>query len=255
MLAAMPGDGPYSRWSGLRFEDFQRMARDPSLTANERSGFPESYRAGAEQAIVSDIVAKLPVLTGEPATIVDIGCGATPLTFALIELCREHEHELLLIDGEDVLAQLPDGPGLTKLAGRFPDLAEIESWSGRCDAIVVYSVMQLVFVEASIFGFFDAALAMLRPGGRLLFADLPNQSMRRRFLASEKGHAFHHEYMQTDDPPDLPWPALPTPELDDASVVALLSRARAAGLHAWLMPQAPQLPMANRREDLLVERP
>jgi hypothetical protein len=250
MLARMPTEGPYSRFAGLRFDDFQRMARDPSLTANERSGFPESYRAGTEEAIVDDIVAKLPALAGENATVVDIGCGATPLTLALIELCRERRHQLLLIDGGDVLAQLPEGSAATKLAGRFPDLKEIEAdWTGRCDAIIAYSVMQLVFVEASIFGFLDAALEMLRSGGRILLADLPNQSMRRRFLASAKGQAFHREYMQTHEPPDLPWPALPTPELDDASVLALL------GYHAWLMPQAPQLPMSNRREDLVIERP
>ena len=61
--------------------------------------------------------------------------------------------------------------------------------------------------------------------------------------------------MQTDDEPDVSWPVLPTSELDDASVMALLSRARAAGFHAWLMPQAAGLPMANRREDLVIERP
>ena len=252
----MPNQGPYSRWSGLRFEDFQRMARDPALTPNERSGFPERYRGGAEQAILADIVAKLPVLGAAGSTVVDIGCGATPLTFALIDHCREHNHELLLIDGDEVLAQLPESPGIRKLAGRFPDIAEIEAeWAGRCDAVLIYSVMQLVFVEASIFGFFDVVLTMLTAGGRALFADLPNQSMRRRFLASDKGRAFHQDYMQTDEPPDLTWPASPTPELDDASVIALLSRARAAGDHAWLMPQASELPMANRREDLLIERP
>ena len=115
--------------------------------------------------------------------------------------------------------------------------------------------MQLVFGEANVFGFLDAALVMLRPGGRILLGDLPNHSMRRRFLASGAGRAFHHQYMQSDEEPDVSWPVLPTGELDDASVIALLSRARASGFHAWLMPQAAGLPMANRREDLVIERP
>jgi hypothetical protein len=248
--------GPHERFSALRFDDFQQMARDESLTPNERSGFPESYRGGAETAILDDIVAKLPALAGSGATVADIGCGATPLTLAIGELCQTHEHQLLLIDGADVLAGLPERPGVVKLAGRFPDLAEIEAeWTERCDAVIVYSVMQLVFVESSVFTFLDASLAMLRPGGRILIADLPNQSMRRRFMASETGHAFHRAYMQTDAKPDLSWPALPRPEFDDASVIGLLGRARAAGFHAWLVPQAPGLPMANRREDLLIERP
>jgi hypothetical protein len=247
---------PHARFSELRFDDFQRMARDETLTANERSGFPESYRGGAETAILADIVAKLPALAGRHATVVDIGCGATPLTAAIGRLCRDHDHDLLLVDGPGVLDTLPDQPGVTKFPGMFPELPAMRAqWAGRCDAILVYSVMQFVFIEASVFAFLDAALTMLRPGGRLLLADLPNQSMRMRFLASEAGHEFHRRYMQTEEDPDLRWPASLRPEFDDAAILALLSRARASGFHAWLVPQAADLPMVNRREDLLVERP
>ena len=38
-------------------------------------------------------------------------------------------------------------------------------------------------------------------------------------------------------------------------VLALLARARAQGFHAWALPQAAELPMANRREDILIRRP
>jgi hypothetical protein len=247
---------PHARFAALSFEDFQTMARDQSLTPNERSGFPESYRAGAEAAILADIVGKLPALAAEGAVVADIGCGATPLTGAIGELCRRRGHELLLVDGAEVLARVPGGPGVTKLAGRFPDPAAIrDEWTGRCDAIIAYSVLQFAFLDASIHGFLDGVLGMLRPGGRALIADLPNQSMRRRFLAAEAGRAFHREYVGTDSEPDLIWPALPTPELDDGAVIGLLLRARGAGFHAWLVPQATGLPMANRREDLLLERP
>ena len=226
MLVHMSSQGPYARFAGLRFDDFQRMARDESLSPNERSGFPESYRAGAEWAILADILAKLPALGGEQATVVDVGCGSTPLTLAIGKLC--HDHDISSSSSRpDVLAQLPEAPGVTKLAGRFPDLPLVEAqWTARCHAIIAYSVMQFVFVEASIFGFLDAALAMLRPGGRILLGDLPNHSLRRRFLASEAGRAFHHQYMQTDDEPDVSWPVLPTSELDDASVISLLSKRR-----------------------------
>jgi 2-polyprenyl-3-methyl-5-hydroxy-6-metoxy-1,4-benzoquinol methylase len=246
---------PHARFAGLTFDDFQAMARDESLTPNERSGFPESYRGGAETAILQDIVAKLPALASEGATVVDIGCGATPLTGAIDDLCKRQGHELLLIDGEAVLSALPDRPGVTKLVGRFPEPTQIESWGGRCDAIITYSVMQFIFVEASVFGFLDAVLGMLRPGGRALLADLPNQSMRRRFMASAAGRAFHRQYVGADTEPDLTWPAVPRPEFDDAAVLSLLSRARDAGYHAWLVPQPRELPMANRREDLVIERP
>jgi hypothetical protein len=38
-------------------------------------------------------------------------------------------------------------------------------------------------------------------------------------------------------------------------IVAILSRARAAGADAYVVPQAPNLPMANRREDILIRLP
>jgi hypothetical protein len=44
-------------------------------------------------------------------------------------------------------------------------------------------------------------------------------------------------------------------EMDDAVVIALVSRARAAGFDAWLLPQPAGLPMANRREDIVIARP
>jgi len=44
-------------------------------------------------------------------------------------------------------------------------------------------------------------------------------------------------------------------QMDDSVVLALLARARAQGFHAWVLPQASELPMANRREDILIRRP
>ena len=232
------------------------MARDPTLSVHERGGFPDAYREGAEPAILADIEDKLPALAGDGATVVDIGCGAGPLADGIRALCAQRGHELVLIDGPDVLAQHPEGGHVHKLAGRFPDLAGLlDDWGANCDAVLAYSVIQHVFVEASIFAFLDAALRLLRPGGRALFADLPNASMRRRFLASAAGREHHRAYIGTDADPEVTWPVLPVHELDDAVALALLARARDAGFHAWVLPQPPVLPMANRREDLLFARP
>ena len=44
-------------------------------------------------------------------------------------------------------------------------------------------------------------------------------------------------------------------QIDDGIVLALLARARAHGFHAWVLPQAAALPMASRREDVLIRRP
>jgi hypothetical protein len=44
-------------------------------------------------------------------------------------------------------------------------------------------------------------------------------------------------------------------QIDDAVVFALVQRARAAGFDAYVLPQDASLPMANRREDILIVRP
>jgi hypothetical protein len=247
---------PHERFAGLTYETFRQMANDPSLSSHERSGFPDAYRAGAEAAILADVEAKLPHLMQRGSTVVDIGCGAGPLAQELRERCAAREQELALVDSAEVLAHHPDGPGVWKVVGRFPEVPDLlDRCAGRCHAVLAYSVLQYAFVDTSVFAFVDAALTLLAPGGRLLLGDLPNASMRRRFLASEAGRAHHRQYSGRDEDPPVRWPQLPLGELDDAATVALVARARDAGFHGWIVPQAAGLPMANRREDLLYERP
>lgn len=245
------------RFSGLSYEDFRRMARDESLTAAERVGFPDGYRTGREEAILADIASKLPALQERERVIADIGCGASGLTFLLREHCRRHGHTLLLVDAPEMLDHHEDGPDVVKVPGRFPgETAELlGQWRERVDAAVAYSVLQVVYGEANPIDFVDAAAELLAPGGRLLIGDLPNASMRRRFLASAAGAAHHRAYTGRDEDPPVTFNAPSRGEVDDAVVLGLAARARAAGLHAWVTPQDAGLPMANRREDLLIARP
>ena len=98
------GIPPDQRFAGLTYEAFREMASDPNLSSHERSGFPDSYREGAEEAILADVEAKLPVLTGTGATVVDLGCGAGPLAGELRRRCAERGHQLTLVDSPEVLA-------------------------------------------------------------------------------------------------------------------------------------------------------
>ncbi|WP_322030601.1 class I SAM-dependent methyltransferase [Paraburkholderia sp. J76] len=246
----------YARFANLGFDDFRALAQDDSLSANEKIGFPESYRAGKESAILVDLIAKLPALAQHKRIVLDIGPGCGDLARAFIAHCERQDHELVLIDSGEMLSHLPDSPGARKVSAYYPQCPEIlAEYAGRVDAIVVYSVFQYVFAEGNVWDFVDRSLALLAPGGGLLIGDVPNISKRKRFFASETGVRFHQAYTGTNEIPAAAFNTPETGQIDDAVVMSILNRARAAGFDAYVMPQAPDLPMANRREDILIIRP
>ncbi|MDQ3039395.1 MAG: class I SAM-dependent methyltransferase [Pseudomonadota bacterium] len=245
-----------NRFANLGFEDFRRLASDPTLSPYEKIGFPDAYREGMEPLIFADILAKLPPLQGRNAVVLDIGPGCSEVPRLLIDHCRRLSQELHLVDSSEMLDQLGEHEGVHKTAAFYPDCPQLlEQLAGRTDAIIVYSVVQYIFVDTSLWNFLDATLALLAPGGMLLLGDIPNNSMRKRFFASDTGRTFHRAFTGRDEDPVVAWNQIESGQMDDAVVFAILQRARAAGFHAYVMPQPPALPLANRREDILVVRP
>jgi hypothetical protein len=241
----------------LTFNGFRELATADGLSRFERIGFPDGYRDGYEATIFRDVRSKLTNLGGRGRTVFDIGCGCSEVPRLLGETCLRHGHELVLCDSAEMLAHLPDGPFVRKVAGRFPveSAALVAEYAGRVDAVLVYSVLQYVFVEGPVFDFVDACLSLLAPGGQLLIGDVPNQSKRKRLFASAAGVRHHQEFTGTDEVPTVEFNVLERSKIDDAVVLAILGRARAAGFDAYVVPQAAELPMANRREDVLIVRP
>lgn len=245
-----------NRFANLGFEDFRRLASDPTLSPYEKIGFPDAYREGMEPLIFADILAKLPPLQGRNAVVLDIGPGCSEVPRLLIDHCRRLSQELHLVDSSEMLDQLGEHEGVHKTAAFYPDCPQLlEQLAGRTDAIIVYSVVQYIFVDTSLWTFLDATLALLAPGGMLLLGDIPNNSMRKRFFASDTGRAFHRAFTGRDEDPVVAWNRIEPGQMDDAVIFAILQRARAAGFHAYVMPQPHVLPLANRREDILVVRP
>lgn len=244
-------------YAGLDFEGFKALAKDPARSPHEKVGFPDSYRQGKAKDILRDVAAKLPALRGRGKAVLDVGPGCSDVATSLIALCGERGHRLTLVDSAEMLAELPDAAHVEKVAGRFPEdcLPFVEAHRGGFDAVIVYSVLHYVFVERDVFAFLDRAMELLAPGGALLIGDVPNQSMRKRFFASAAGALFHQRFTGSPQPPVVEHGVLETGFLDDSVLLALVMRARAAGFHGFLVPQDPRLPMANRREDLLVVRP
>jgi hypothetical protein len=156
-----------------------------------------------------------------------------------------------------MLSILPDAPFVRKVPGRFPSDCSslLEEEVGRIDIVITYSVIQYVFVDASIFDFVDRSLLLLAPGGSMLIGDIPNVSRRKRFFSSPAGVRYHQVFMGTSEHPTTNFNSLEIGKIDDAVVLGILARCRSAGFDAFVVPQQGSLPMANRREDILICRP
>jgi hypothetical protein len=246
----------HNRFADLTFDDFRRMAEDDSLSRYEKIGFPDAYREGKEASIFQDIRAKLPLLGESNKVVLDIGPGCSDLPLMLIEQCRERGHQLLLVDSAEMLKHLPDEPFVRKMAAYFPACEELfTEYGGKVDVILIYSVLHYIFAESNIWDFLDRSLELLAAGGSMLIGDVPNISKRKRFFSSEQGVRFHQEFTGTVEHPVVSFNRIERGSIDDSVLMSLVGRARAEGFDAYLLPQRDDLPMANRREDILIRRP
>ncbi len=249
-------DEQYQKFANPTFDDFRKMAQDKSLSQYEKIGFPDSYRQGKEEFIFQNIVDNLPLLNEREKVVLDVGPGCSELPRKMIELCRKQGHKLLLVDSEEMLAHLPDEDFIQKFPACYPQCdALFEAYAPKVDVLLSYSVLQLVFVQGNIWEFLDRSLELLAEGGEMLLGDIPNISKRRRFFSSRNGIKFHQQFMNTDSLPEVRFNGLDRHKIDDAVILALLNRARSQGFDAYVLPMRRDLPMANRREDVLIRRP
>lgn len=256
MIESNTSNNNYRRFSDLSFNDFRKMAKDSSLSCYEKIGFPNLYREDKEGLIFEDIISKLPLLLNQNKVILDIGSGCSQLPLMLIELCKRNQHTLILMDSEEMLSLLPDEPFIIKIAGYYPNSDYLfNQFCGKIDVILTYSVFHYVFTESNIWGFLDRSLELMAEGGEMLIGDIPNVSKRKRFFSSSNGVKFHQDFMKTTETPQIVFNNIERHQIDDSIILALINRARNQGFDAYIMPQRQDLPMANRREDILIRNP
>lgn len=234
----------------LNFEDFKKMAADKSLSNSEKIGFPDSYRKGFSTKILKDIDLKLPIYNTTGKVIIDIGCGCDELTFELIEICKKNNHTLVLIDSEEMIADLPSDDQIIKMAGKFPfNDNRLDQYIGKADYVLCYSVIFYVFANDNLYDFIHQSVNLLKAGGHFLIGDIPNIDKRDRFLNSEEGQKFQQNNNQAKGSTAH---ENRDQKMDDSIVLAIVTRLRRFGCEAYVMPQNSDLPMSNRREDILI---
>ena len=241
----------------LSYEKFKELAQNDKLNNIEKVGFPIEYRQDKEKFIFDDIITKLGIEDEKNKTILDIGCGCSNLTLMLIEYCKTNKHKLILIDSEEMLNNLPEYDFILKVKGYYPKSCEkfIENYKGKIDCIITYSVIQYVFNEQSIFDFIDTSLTLLKELGVMLIGDIPNISKRKRFFASKEGIKYHQNFTGRRERPIVKFNDIEAKNMDDSVVMSIIQRCRLSGFDSYILPQDKKLPMANRREDILIIKP
>ena len=246
----------YQRFSNLSYDDFRELAKDSSLSRYEKIGFPDSYRDGKELAIFEDIKRKLPWLSEKNKVVLDVGPGCSDLPLMLIEQSEKLSQQILLADSDEMLELLPNRSFIKKYPGVYPrSIGDFDQLKGNVDVIIVYSVLHYIYVDGNLNSFFDKSLSLLSSGGQMLIGDIPNISKRKRFFCSDTGRKFHHDFTKLENDPIIEFNKIEDGQIDDSIVMGLVNRARLQGFDAYIMPQQADLPMANRREDILVIRP
>ena len=127
--------------TSLSYERFRQLARNPHLAPEERIGFEINRRRGYEDAILQDILGKVHPLQACGRTVLDIGCGAGALTENLVSYCGHLQHNMFLVDSEEMLELAPKGAGIKSVAGMFPaNLTAVRDAVGPAgaDAIITY---------------------------------------------------------------------------------------------------------------------
>ncbi len=240
----------------FKFNSFKNRAVDPNLTKWEKIGFPDEYRKGREYDIFLDISNKLD-LERENKRILDIGCGCGDLVTILAKHSEAMNNELVLVDSAEMLSNIDDpivinNNKIKLLPGRFPEELSsfIQTEKNSFDAILVYSVIQYVFLESSIFSFIHSCVDLLKPGGLLLIGDIPNISVRERFLKSDAGL----EFMKNSENSTGIIQHENYERMDDSILFAIMSRFRSFNCETYLLPQNPKLPFGNRREDIIIKK-
>jgi cyclopropane fatty-acyl-phospholipid synthase-like methyltransferase len=236
----------------LTFDDFKKRARDTTLSKWEKIGFPDEYRKDTEYLIFQDIILKANLEKAN--SVLDIGCGCSGLVEHFIDFSRLKGQSLFLVDSDEMLTNISrrqDMSNVKFIPGLFPDPSVLfELRSSTFDSIIVYSVIQYVFIYQSIFSFIHSCVELLNPGGYLLVGDIPNFQSRQRFLATPKGQAFLNEGAQSVSSVKISHEDYE--RIDDSVVLAILLRFRSFGCETYLLPQANGLPFSNRREDILI---
>lgn len=214
-----------------------------------------SFQRESERKIHRDIISKLKITIKDKC--LDVGCnvGAN-----LIPLSKKVKH----ITGIDqvncinILRNNLKAKNVSLIGGSFLDHDFKKS---KYDKIIIYSVLHVFKNKKEAYFVINKALKLLNPGGKILIGDLPNISLKNKFLNSKSGQIFSKEWSKNNKKTKMDIEAQnmlvkdtnSNLKINDRFIINLLVYLRKKGLSVFILPQNKELPFGNTREDIVIE--
>jgi len=234
----------------VSFNNYKKQAEKSELSDTEISGRYD-FQLEAEKKIIPDVISKLNLQPED--NLLDIGCGPGTL---LIPLSKVVEM-VCGIDNEAVIQRIEkkykDKGNITTISGNF---LEIESQQLKLySKIVIYSVVHYLSSQDELFQFLLKALKLLKPGGRMLIADIPNLDKKTRFENTNYGKNEIKKWQKkvANKPVFVDWSVdQDLIKIDDDCYLSILKFARDKGFESYLLPESENLPFGRTRYDILI---
>lgn len=208
-----------------------------------------------ERHIIPDVIKKLEINSKDNC--LDIGCGPGNLLIPLSFLVKS----ITGIDHPNCISTLKKrftGDNVRFVTKNFLECQKNEL--NYFNKILVYSVLHYLSDFQEVTEFINKAIALLEPGGKILLGDIPNVSLKKRFLDSEFGKKFNAKWQ--NQIPDRQQTNTPKYDIDnnlveftDTVIVTIMSTLREQGYNTYILPQPHTLPFCYTREDILIEKP
>lgn len=229
------------------FESFGDLAEATSdyLAATARY----RHQDPAKKKIYLDLIQTLGLSSDD--VVLEIGCGVGELLVPLsyfVKTITGIDHPGCIKRLEERIVNVQNA---SSVKGNFLNVPIFNKFN----KILCYSVLQYLQDEKEVFEFIDKALSLLRPKGRALFGDLPNASLKKRFLESETGKELDKQWRESiaSSKNEINLNINEnTVQFNDQLILNILKKYREEGYDAYVLSQPKDLPFGNTREDILI---
>ena len=216
-----------------------------------------SFQKGQEKKIPDDIIKKLKISKRDIC--LDIGCNLGTILLPIAKIVNE----ITGIDQPYCISRLKNklkNRKNIKLIGN--DFLKHDFKYRKYDKIIIYSVIHAINNKKEVYKFINKALRLLKPTGAMLIGDIPNNSLKKRFLNSNYGRKFIKEWAKKNKMTKIDKDAQRilseniknNLKINDEFILELIKYLRKKGNNVYWLNQPSNLPFGHTREDLLIER-